>query len=688
MTTKASLSSLDRESSSSNASTLIHNRIKHLPISQQRVLLPIYKYRDHILYALQKNQVIVLESETGSGKSTQLPQYLHEAGWTRKAHTSNDGSNGIINSKMVVCSTQPRRMAAVAVAARVADEMGVTLGEEVGYGIRFDQKISSKTVIKFCTDGVLLKETMTDPLFSKYSVVIVDEAHERSLHTDILLGLLKKILRKRDDLRVIITSASLNAESFCDFFKRHRNSQPIPILSIQGRTFPVDIHYLGRPCRNYITCAVETILSIHKSEGSGDILVFLPGGEEIDAAIDMLNESLSNTCGDIYFIPLYSSLPVGMQLRVFETTPPGMRKVVLATNIAETSITIDGIRFVIDAGFVKLNYFNVQNSVEALVTCPVSKSAANQRAGRAGRTQPGKCYRLMTEPTFMTDLADFTTPEMQRIEISGAVLQLKALGISDVLHFDFLSPPSADSMIYALELLYSLGALDEDCRLTSAGENMADMPVDPRLARCLLNSFDFGCCEEMLTIAAMCAVEYPFISLRARASQESKKRLLECIGGFVSVTGDHLTLLNVFNQAKSHNWDPQWCDSVCLQHRILKRAQEIRYHLERMLKKFAPDGAAFSSCGDDTEAPRKCLVSGYFANAAQLGNDGLFHMVRGRTKVTVHPSSVLLRFGGALPEWVVFNDVVHTKDITMREVTKINPNWLVQFANHFYEIQR
>lgn len=452
------------------------------------------------------------------------------------------------------------------------------------------------------------------------------------------------------------------------------------IVHIQGRLHEVDVMYMEKAVPNFLVAAVDTVLNIHRCEDVGDVLVFLPGGEEIDSVVETLSDRYEKD--DLIIVPLYSSLPTHVQLNVFEPTPPGKRKVVVSTNIAETSLTIEGIRFVVDSGFVKLNYFNVESGVEALVTCPVSKAAARQRAGRAGRTQPGKCFRLMTEPAFDA-LATQAPPEMQRGEISMAVLQLKSLGIEDVLHFDFLSPPSAESMIYSLELLYSLGALDGDCKLTPAGEKMAEMPLDPRMAKSLLSSWEFGCSEEMLSVAAMCSVDHPFINLRARASQESKQRLLECVGEFVAPEGDHVTLLNIYRAFELEGSSPQWCDSMSLQSRVLVRAKEVRRHLELMLRKFAKDGEAFASCLEDMGALQKCLVSAYFSNAAKLGSDGLYHTIRGQTVVSVHPTSVFARFGTP-PEWVIYNEVIHSKCPQIRDVTRVEPLWLVDVAKHYY----
>lgn len=546
----------------------VSNQHKALPLSQQRTILPIFKHRKTLLYAIEKNAVVVLVGETGSGKSTQLPLYLFEAGWLSP------------DKGVIIC--QPRRLAATNLATRVAQELGVNIGDEVGYAVRFDSKISSKTVIRYVTDGLLLRYLLADPLLGAYNVIIVDEAHERSLHSDVLLGLLKKIRRKRHDLKIIITSATINAQGIKDFF----DSGTIPpamsglpnqtscIVSIEGRTHPVDVLYLEAPVQNYLRAIADCILKIHRQEGKGDILVFLTGGEDIDAMVELLKDMYEGP--DLITLPLYGSLPASAQMLAFQKPPANCRKCILATNIAETSVTIEGIRFVIDSGFAKLNYFDVRSGIDSLLVCPISQASAMQRSGRAGRTQPGKCFRMYTEREYQ-GLAPFTVPEMQRSDISWAVLELKALGIADVLHFDFISPPSADSLCHALELLYSLGALDGDCNLTAFGGKMAEMPVEPRLSRCLLMSFELGCVEEMLSVAAMCDVDYPFVTLRSKASDESKQRLADSLSQFVSLEGDHITLLNIFKGFVAFGYSSSWAESMMLNSRILLRAKEVSY---------------------------------------------------------------------------------------------------------------
>uniref|UniRef100_A0A480ZMW4 RNA helicase n=1 Tax=Sus scrofa TaxID=9823 RepID=A0A480ZMW4_PIG len=443
----------ERQSLAENsATTVVYNPYAALSIEQQRQKLPVFKLRNHILYLIENYQTVVIVGETGCGKSTQIPQYLAEAGWTAEGR--------------VVGVTQPRRVAAVTVAGRVAEERGAVLGHEVGYCIRFDDCTDPlATRIKFLTDGMLVREMMVDPLLTKYSAVMLDEAHERTLYTDIAIGLLKKIQKKRGDLRLIVASATLDAEKFRDFFNQNDTSDPTRdtcvILTVEGRTFPVDIFYLQSPVPDYIKSTVETVMKIHQTEGDGDILAFLTGQEEVETVVSMLIEqarALGRTGmkRHLRVLPMYAGLPSFEQMKVFERVSRSVRKVIVATNVAETSITISGIVYVIDCGFVKLRAYNPRTAIECLVVVPVSQASANQRAGRAGRSRSGKCYRLYTEDAF-DQLPQSTVPEMQRSNLAPVILQLKALGIDNVLRFHFMSPPPAQSMVQALELLYALG---------------------------------------------------------------------------------------------------------------------------------------------------------------------------------------------------------------------------------------
>ena len=498
---------------------------------------------------------MIIEGETGSGKTTQIPQYLHEAGLTA-------------GGKKIGC-TQPRRVAAMSVAARVADEMGVKLGSQVGYSIRFEDCTSERTVIKYMTDGMLLREFLGEPDLSSYKVMIIDEAHERTLHTDILFGLIKDIARFRPDLKLLISSATLDAEKFSEFFDN------APIFRIPGRRFPVNIYYTKAPEADYIDAVVVTTLQIHVTQPLGDILVFLTGQEEIETAQEILIErsrKFGSKIAELLIVPIYANLPSDLQAKVFEPTPPGARKVVLATNIAETSLTIDNIIYVIDPGFSKQNSYNARTGMESLIVTPVSKASANQRAGRAGRVAAGKCFRLYTAWAYQHELEDNPVPEIQRVNLGNVVLMLKSLGINDLIHFDFLDPPPHETLVLALEQLYALGALNHMGELTKLGRRMAEIPADPMMCKMLLASEKYKCSAEILSISAM-------MSNNASIFYRPKDKIIHADTArknFHQPGGDHITLLNVYNQWAETDFSSQWCYENFIQHRSMKRARDIR----------------------------------------------------------------------------------------------------------------
>ncbi|KAJ8960366.1 hypothetical protein NQ314_006085 [Rhamnusium bicolor] len=514
----------------------------------QALQMPVYPFRDDLIQAVREHQVLIIEGETGSGKTTQIPQYLHEAGFTQ-------------DNKKIGC-TQPRRVAAMSVAARVAQEMGVKLGNEVGYAIRFEDCTSERTVIKYMTDGTLHREFLSEPDLQTYSVMIIDEAHERTLHTDILFGLVKDIARFRPDLKLLISSATLDAQKFSSFF------DDAPIFRIPGRRFPVDIYYTRAPEADYVDACVVSVLQIHVTQPLGDVLVFLTGQDEIETCQELLQDRirrLGSKVKELIILPVYANLPSDMQTKIFEPTPPGARKVVLATNIAETSLTIDNIIYVIDPGFAKQNHFNSRTGMESLMVVPISKASANQRAGRAGRVAAGKCFRLYTAWSYKHELEDNTVPEIQRINLGNAVLMLKALGINDLVHFDFLDPPPHETLVLALEQLYALGALNHHGELTKLGRKMAEFPVDPMMAKMLLASEKYKCSEEVVTIAAM-------LSVNGAIFYRPKDKIIHADTArknFNHIGGDHLSLLNVYNQWRDSDYSTQWCYENYIQYRYL-----------------------------------------------------------------------------------------------------------------------
>ena len=629
----------------------------NMSIKQQRESLPVFNFRSQLIQAIKDNQIMIVVGETGSGKTTQLTQYLAEAGF---------GDRGMIGC------TQPRRVAAMSVAKRVAEEVGCEVGAEVGYAIRFEDKTSKDTVIKYMTDGHLQREIIMDPDLQRYSVIMLDEAHERTIATDVLFGLLKKTVKRRPDLKIIVTSATLDADKFSSYFNE------APIFTIPGRTFPVEVLYSKEPESDYLDAALVTVMEIHLAEPAGDILVFLTGQEEIDTACEVLFErmkALGPNVPELLILPVYSALPSEMQSRIFEPAPPGSRKVVLATNIAETSITIDGIYYVVDPGFVKQNAYDPKLGMDSLVVVPISRASAQQRAGRAGRTGPGKCFRLYTQQAFESEMLPTTIPEIQRQNLAHTILMLKASGINDLLHFGFMDPPPMNTMLTALEELYALSALDDEGLLTRLGRKMADFPVDPSLAKGLVYSVDLGCSDEMLTIVSMLNIQTVFYRPKEKQSQADQKK-----AKFHDPHGDHLTLLNVYNSWKHGGFSNAWCFENFIQARSVRRAKDVRDQLTKMMQRYRHP---ITSCGRDTEKVRRALCSGFFRNSARKDpQEGYKTLIEG-TNVYLHPSSALF---GKNAEWVIYHSLVMTTKEYMHITTAIEPKWLVEAAPTFFKV--
>lgn len=633
---------------------------KALSIKQIKESLPVYAYRDELLNAMEQYQILVVLGETGSGKTTQIPQYLHEAGYTK---------NG-----MKVGITQPRRVAAMSVAARVAEEMDTKVGYQVGYSIRFEDCTSEKTVLKYMTDGMLLREFLTEPDLRSYSVIIIDEAHERTLHTDILFGLVKDIARYRKDLKVLVSSATMDAEKFSEYF------DDAPIFNIPGRRFPVEIYHTAAPEANYIQAALSTILTIHISQPPGDILLFLTGQEEIENAEEIL-KSIANHLGskisEIIVVPCYANLPSELQAKIFEPTPEGTRKVVLATNVAETSITIDGVVYVIDPGFEKQNNYNPRTGMESLVIVPCSRASAKQRAGRAGRVAPGKCFRLYTSWAYKNELEEVTVPEIQRVNMSNVVLLLKSLGINDLMNFDFMDPPPSETLIRALEQLYSMGALNSRGELTKMGRAMAEFPMDPMLSKTIMSAEKYSCTEEIISIISMLSVAsslfYRPKSEKVAADQQRKN--------FFRPGGDHFMLLAVWNSWVETGYSIQWCYENYIQHRSIKRARDLRDQLVGLTERTEVRLLSNPNPGD-TVPIRKAIASGFFFNVArsQIGLE-TYKTIKTNQAVMIHPSCSLHQ---DKPRWILYHELVYTSREFMRQCIEINPEWLLELAPHYY----
>ncbi|KAI5306488.1 isopentenyl-diphosphate delta-isomerase idi1 [Ascosphaera pollenicola] len=651
---------------------------KYMSILKTRRDLPVHAQRDEFLQLYQESQILVFVGETGSGKTTQIPQFV----------LFDDLPH--LNNKMVAC-TQPRRVAAMSVAERVAAEMGVKLGEEVGYSIRFEDMTSSKTILKYMTDGMLLREAMHDNNLSRYSTIILDEAHERTMSTDVLMGLLKDVVQRRPDLKLIVMSATLDAQKFQKYFN------DAPLLAVPGRTHPVEIFYTPEPEQDYVEAAIRTVLQIHASEAEGDILVFLTGEEEIEDAVRKISLEVDEMireadAGPMKVYPLYGSLPPAQQQRIFEPAPPPRktggrpgRKCIISTNIAETSLTIDGIVYVVDPGFSKQKVYNPRIRVESLLVSPISKASAQQRAGRAGRTRPGKCFRLYTEEAFKKELIEQTYPEVLRSNFASTVLDLKKLGIEDLVHFDLMDPPAPETLMRALEELNYLACLDDEGNLTPLGRLASEFPLDPALAVMLISSPEFYCSNEILSITALLSVPQVFVRPVAH-----RKRADEMKNLFAHPDGDHLTLLNVYHAFKTYEAQEnprQWCHDHFLSYRALQSADNVRQQLQRIMER--EEIELVSTPFEDKkyyENIRRALLAGFFMQVAKKESQGktLYRTVKDNNEpVLLHPSTVLSHDA----EWVLYNEFVLTSKNYIRTVTAVKGEWLIEIAPNYYDLE-
>lgn len=596
-------------------------------------------------------------------------------------------------SSAIAC-TQPRRVAATSIAQRVSEEMDVALGMEVGYTIRFeDVSDRYKTVLKFVTDGMLLREAMSDPLLKRYSVIVLDEAHERTLSTDVLMGLLMEILPKRTkeseygELKVVIMSATLDAEKFQEYFHN------APLLKVPGRTHPVEVFYTAKPEPNYVEAAIRTVVHIHQCEGPGDILVFLTGEQEIEQACEEIREkgaALGKDLPELVVYPLYSSLPPQQQRKIFDRAPgprvvggPPGRKVVVSTNVAETSLTIDGIVYVVDPGFSKQKVYNPRIRVESLLVSPISRASARQRSGRAGRTRPGKCFRLYTEKSFYEDLQETTYPEILRSQMSNVVLTLKKLNIEDLVHFDWMDPPAPETLMRALELLNYLGALDDEGELTELGYQMSELPLDPQLAKLILTSPSYSCSAEIVSIVSCLSVPQIFMRPRetAKAADAAKAQ-------FTHSDSDHIIMLNAYAQYEltPDNEKKQWCWDNFINERSMLSAFNVRKQLLGIMAKLGLPLISSDRKGDGSFAftdIRKALTAGMFMQVAYKQSTGDYLTAKDNQSVAIHPSSVV----NSRPEWVLYEEFALTTKNFIRTVTITNVDWLVELAPHYFDLE-
>ncbi|MDR0643013.1 MAG: ATP-dependent RNA helicase [Treponema sp.] len=615
--------------------------------------LPIYKHRDLILKALESSQAIVVESPTGSGKTTQLPVILHEAGYSKSG---------------VIGVTQPRRIAALSVSEFIARQLGTPMPGLVGYKMRFEDKTNQETRIKIMTDGILLQEMKLDPWLSRYGLLVVDEAHERSLNIDFILGLLKRILEARRDFRVIVSSATINAEVFSEYFGE------CPVVKIDAVTYPVTLIYdpllIGEDQRGSQEALLNKIDAIVQrfvgDKREGDILVFLPGEKIIK---DCMNRLASGPAGQyLHLLPLYGRLGKEEQERVFEKAPRGKTKVVVSTNIAETSVTIDGITGVIDSGLSKLNYYNPRTFTSSLVEAPISKASANQRKGRAGRTREGTCYRLYSRKDF-ENRPLFTTEEIFRTDLSEVVLRMAELGLSNFEEFDFISPPGREGLVAAIETLNLLEALEEDRSLSKTGKLMTEFPLAPRQSRIIVEAILRypQVLRETLIAAAFLSTQSPYLlppgeEMDARRAHHS----------FRDNRGDFVSYLKLF---KSYNDAPnkaRFCEKNYLDERAMGEIANVVLQLEEIVS--ALNIPVLS--GGEADDYLCCVARGMIQFVCVREGRETYRSLTA-DRISIHPGSVMFKTD---PQYIVAGEIVRTTRIYAMSVSPLSKEILERLS--------
>ena len=608
--------------------------------------LPISAHVRDIAAAIAEHQVVVVAGETGSGKTTQLPKICLAMG------------RGLVQHIGV---TEPRRIAATSVAARVAKELGVELGSEVGYQIRFSNRTSRNTYVKFMTDGILLAEVQGDPMLSAYDTLILDEVHERSLNVDFLLGYVKRLLPRRPDLRVVVSSATLEIDRFAAFFGG------APVIHVSGRTYPVEV--IHRPpeageadLAETVAVAVDEITELDPRE---DVLVFLPGEREIREAMDALTaRALPHTA----ILPLYGRLSQAEQARVFQPLPE--RRVVLATNVAETSLTIPGIVYVVDSGLARVNRYSPRSGVTQLLVEPISRASADQRKGRAGRTRSGVCIRLYERQDDELR-APYTDPEIQRVGLSGAILQMKAMGLGPIEAFPFLDPPSKRAVDEGYRVLEEIGALDGEGTLTEIGKKLARLPVDPRIGRMILAGEGEGALREVLVIAAALGIQDP----RERPLS-AEKRADEAHRRFRDDASDFATLLKIWHfyqdalDKRTQNQVKKLCRDSFLSYVRMREWNDVHQQLSRIARDM---GLRVNQAPAGGEAVHRAILPGLLSRVGMWHTEQRVYMGARQTRFQLHPSSGLAK---KQPPWVVAAELVETSKLFARVVAKIDPTWL------------
>ena len=733
-----------------------------------RKSLPVWSLAQDIRQGLREKDVMLLVGETGSGKSTQVPQILSTEPWCSSRPVTLENSEKTVSVGGCIAITEPRRVAAITLARRVAEEMGTPLGSsspasKVGYSVRFDNSTSPCTRIKFLTEGMLLQEILRDPWLKSYSAVIVDEVHERGVNVDLILGFMRNMAagglegRGGVPLKVVVMSATAEVERLENFFEegylakskalgprqsvngdsdnesewsgisgpyleeslvsaqhdansisdgvadRHKGNKierpngkdppestkaiqkkskqslsHVATCHIEGRQHPVTVHYTSEPVQDWVDAALRKIFQIHQKEPMpGDILVFLTGQETVESLESLVTEyalSLSRDVPKMLVLPLFAALPQTAQQRVFQPAPPRTRKVILATNIAETSVTVSGVRFVIDCGKAKIKQFRSRIGLDSLLVKPISKSAAIQRKGRAGREAPGQCYRLYTEASYH-EMQQNNTPEILRCDLSHAILSMKARGVDDIINFPFLDYPSRDALEKALLQLYQLGALTDSGTINETGQQMAKLPLTVSLGRVLITAAEpeFDCVSEVIDIISCLSVENIFLNL---SSEEKKEEAESARRELYRREGDHITLLMTVQAYAAENTDRKaWADRHFVSHRAMQAVMDVRkqlraqHHQAQILKQ----ETTRQITSERATTIVKCFLKGFKMNTARLMPDGSYKTVVGNQTVAIHPSSGLF---GKKVEAIMYNEFVFTTKSYARGVSAVQMDWV------------
>ena len=612
-------------------------------------ILPVELFFGEILGFLSKNNILLIVGDTGSGKTTKLPIFLNFSG---------------LQKSKVICCVQPRRIGAISISKMISKSMNVSLGSEVGFTIRFENYSSRRTKINFVTDGILLKEFTKNPLLEKYSILILDEIHERSSNIELILSLCKNLLKIRADLKLIMTSATINVEKFSKFFSN------CPILCIPGKTFSIKLNYLKNFFAEFISNCYNSIIRIIKNSSDGDILVFLPGEKDIDTLGNLLFISIEkkNITENVDIIPVFGNLPFKIQTKITRKNNQH-RRIILSTNISETSLTIPGILYIIDSGLIKKKLFNHFSFSHKLFTIPTSKSSAIQRAGRAGRTKNGTCLRNYTKWSYRFEMKEFFCPEIKRGDFARIILFLKGLGLENIFSFDWIDFPTKNSFLSGLKTLFSLGALNKNGNLTKSGRKILELPLDPQLGKSMISSHENGFLDDFIPIASLLLSNIPLENFCKIKNSFLKSSF---------VTGDHSFLLLIFNKWKLKKFSPDFLAEFGLNRKSALIFFNIENQLKESGKKIFFISKKKKSIKDDLI---KSFLSGFFLNLALVEQKKIYKIIL-RKKfffVFLHPESII-NYLKKKPVVVFFCDCINMKYPLIKTTSYVKKSVLLEFV--------